>query len=52
MIIVQYTQAKTLKGETVNIYKSKEFLELSTATDFQNKMQAQKNVTDVRVFSK
>lgn len=52
MFTVQYTIAKTIKGEFMNLYKSRKFRLLSDATDFYNRMMGQSNVCDVRMFSR
>ncbi len=47
---VQYTVAKTVKGEFKNLYKSRTFTSYSDAVDFANSQRSKSNVTDVRVF--
>lgn len=49
-VTVHYTEAKTVKGELFNFYKSRNFDNLSAANAFADGQRVKSNVTDVRVL--
>lgn len=50
MTTVQYTQAKTVRGEFKNVYKARTFATIAAANKFAETLRQKTNVTDVRVF--
>lgn len=51
MFKVHYTVFKSVRGESTNVYKCREFASYSDATAFYNKIKGRANVTDVRLLA-